>query len=304
MKSRFFSCEIDVWFIVAQRMKTKTIRSLVILFLLMYIGSLIFSVYDRLFVQTDLIVGWVKQANGDLEIIRALAKEQNQTIVWQLGLQTVFILVTLILITLSYRIKGAEAKVVYVEKYVGRESDKSASSETGRKVALAKRIEELQAQLANQAPSDMAALALRHCCNDLEAVTGAYFVAKKENNASFVEMAAGFANPLPETGRPRFAPGEGITGQTFQDGREHLVTDVPADYLPTTSGLGKAKPGFVLAIPVVHHAQVKGVIEIGTFRQPDEVAMAYLRQLAQLLGQYTNEPTDATTYNYSNGNSN
>ncbi len=283
-------------------MKTKTIRSLVTLFLLMYIGSMIFRIYDRLFEQTDLVVGWVKQANGDLEIIRALAKAQNQTIVWQIGLQTIFILIIFVLITLSYRTKAAGAKIVYVEKYVGRESDKSASSETGRKIALAKRIEELRAQLANHAPSDIAALALRHCCNDMEAVTGAYFVAKEENGAYFVEMAAGFANPLPETGRPRFAPGEGITGQAFQDGREHLVTDVPADYLPAASGLGKAKPGFVLAIPVVHHAQVKGVIEIGMFHQPDEPAMAYLRQLAQLLGQYTNEPADATINSYSSGN--
>jgi GAF domain len=270
-----------IWF-----MKAKLVRLSIVLLLLGYIGLTLYSIYGHLFQNTEMMVNWVKQNRGSLEAIRNMFKEHNQVIVWQISAQTALVLVIFLLLAQANR-AYEQAKVVYVEKYVGREGDKSASEESGRAVALAGRAEGLQKILAaSTQPEETLNAALWQCCQDLGAVCGAFFVVRQENGETFAELANGFALPVPSDGPPRFAPGEGITGQVLQDGREHLVAEVPADFLTVASGLGQALPGFIASMPVSDVGGVKGIIEIGTFRPLDAPELTYLRQFASLLGQY------------------
>ncbi|HBG18996.1 MAG TPA: hypothetical protein DDY32_06890, partial [Desulfobulbaceae bacterium] len=59
--------------------------------------------------------------------------------------------------------------------------------------------------------------------------------------------------------------GEGLAGQAALDRQRILVSDLPEDYLFISSGIGKAAPRFLLAMPFIFEDQVKGVLELGSF---------------------------------------
>lgn len=61
--------------------------------------------------------------------------------------------------------------------------------------------------------------------------------------------------------------GEGVIGQAAREQKIIFLTDVPADYMPIGSALGKSVPKVVVAIPLLHGNRLVGVIEIGTFRE-------------------------------------
>jgi GAF domain-containing protein len=265
-------------------MKTKTLRIAILLLMLLYIGSVLYASYSLLFGNTEPTVEQLKKAGGNTDAIRTLVKAQNQTALTYLGLETVLALVIFILLAQANRTQG-DTKVVYVEKYVGRDSDKATATESGREAELLRRAGELSKQwLAQATLGEAIGVSLRQCCTDLGAVVGAYYAVKRAEGQVVAELAGGYA--LPDTMATRFYPGEGAGGQVLQDGREQLLAHVPADYLVAGSGLGKAQPGHLAVVPVLGEGLVKGVLEIGTFHPLDAPSLAYLRQFATMLGQY------------------
>jgi hypothetical protein len=265
-------------------MKAKAIRIFILLLMLLYIGSVLYASYSLLFGNTEPTVELLKKAGGSTDTIRTLVKEQNQTALTYLGLEAILALVIFILLAQANRVQG-DTKVVYVEKYVGRDSDKATATESGREADLLRRAGELSKLWLAQATLEEAiGVSLRQCCTDLGAVVGAYYAVSRAGGQVVAELAGGYA--LPDTAAARFHPGEGIGGQVLQDGREQLLAQVPADHLAAGSGLGKAQPGYLAAIPVVDGDLVNGVLEIGTFHPLDAPSLAYLRQFATILGQY------------------
>ncbi|WP_420265391.1 response regulator [Candidatus Magnetominusculus dajiuhuensis] len=62
-----------------------------------------------------------------------------------------------------------------------------------------------------------------------------------------------------------FAPGDGVIGQAALERHSILLTEVPADYIKITSGLGDGAPANILVTPFLYNGNVKGVIELGLF---------------------------------------
>jgi two-component system, sensor histidine kinase and response regulator len=60
--------------------------------------------------------------------------------------------------------------------------------------------------------------------------------------------------------------GEGLVGQCAHERRSIAITDVPADYLRITSGLGQSAPAQVVALPSISNGVVLGVLEVASLR--------------------------------------
>ncbi|MDO9601834.1 MAG: ATP-binding protein, partial [Rhodocyclaceae bacterium] len=73
-----------------------------------------------------------------------------------------------------------------------------------------------------------------------------------------------------------FRLGEGVIGQAAREQKIIFLNDVPADYMPIGSALGKAVPKIVVAIPLLHGNRLVGVIEIGTFREFTDTEVKFL----------------------------
>ena len=78
--------------------------------------------------------------------------------------------------------------------------------------------------------------------------------------------------------------GEGLIGQCARDARRILITEMPHDVVPITSGLFKAQPRHVIVLPVLFEGQVKAVIELASLGGFTDLQLAFLEQLTTSIG--------------------
>jgi CheY-like chemotaxis protein/signal transduction histidine kinase len=82
----------------------------------------------------------------------------------------------------------------------------------------------------------------------------------------------------------RLQLGTGLVGQCAADARRMLITDIPSNVVPITSGLFKAPPRNVIVLPVLFEGQVKAVIELASLASFTELQVSFLEQLMASLG--------------------
>ncbi len=80
-------------------------------------------------------------------------------------------------------------------------------------------------------------------------------------------------------------PGEGLAGQALQSRSLLHVRDVPADYLPVSSGTGQAAPTELVIMPVVLSGVALAVIELGLFTPLGEEGLDFLKRVDEQLAQ-------------------
>ncbi|GAA2151731.1 HAMP domain-containing protein [Nocardioides koreensis] len=117
------------------------------------------------------------------------------------------------------------------------------------------------------------------------AASGTFFLGENgHGGAKTLRRIASYGyRPLP--GVPdTFEFGVGLVGQAARDRERILVTDVPADYLRISSGLGEASPLTIVILPVVFEEQVLGVMELASFQPFTLVHLQFLEQLMEIIG--------------------
>ncbi|HZE44227.1 MAG TPA: response regulator [Steroidobacteraceae bacterium] len=97
----------------------------------------------------------------------------------------------------------------------------------------------------------------------LDAQVGAVYMAEAGQYWRF----AGFA--LPAQGLEAVRPGDGLVGQAARDKRTLRVRDVPAGYLPISSGIGTGTPNELVVVPASIDGVVHAVLELGFFGATD-----------------------------------
>jgi signal transduction histidine kinase/CheY-like chemotaxis protein/HAMP domain-containing protein len=78
--------------------------------------------------------------------------------------------------------------------------------------------------------------------------------------------------------------GEGLVGQCAYEKRRILLTDVPADYVAISSGLGAAAPLNIIVLPILFENKVKAVVEMASFTRYSIIHQTFLDQLAESIG--------------------
>jgi HAMP domain-containing protein/signal transduction histidine kinase/DNA-binding response OmpR family regulator len=78
--------------------------------------------------------------------------------------------------------------------------------------------------------------------------------------------------------------GEGLVGQCALESQKILITNAPPEYIRISSALGEAAPRGIVVLPVVFEGQVKGVIELASFKPFNPAHLAFLDQLTESIG--------------------
>ncbi len=100
-----------------------------------------------------------------------------------------------------------------------------------------------------------------------------------------LRLLSAFADDLPPQGHPeRLRDGQGLVGQCAANSRRMLITHVPDEVVPITSGLFKAKPNSVIVLPVLFEGQVKAVIELASLGAFTDLQTSFLDQLTASIG--------------------
>ncbi|MGE7666460.1 response regulator [Ureibacillus composti] len=78
--------------------------------------------------------------------------------------------------------------------------------------------------------------------------------------------------------------GEGLIGQAALEKTPIILTDVPADYISVSSGLGEAKPLNLYILPISFEDHVIAVLELASFHLYTETQKSFLEELIRHLG--------------------
>jgi CheY-like chemotaxis protein/HAMP domain-containing protein len=109
------------------------------------------------------------------------------------------------------------------------------------------------------------------------------FYVLESRAAPRLELRASFA-AADDACSESFRLGEGLVGQCAVERSPIVLTDLPAEYVRVSSGLGSAPPRHVAILPVLFEGQVKAVVELASLRRFSETHLAFLEQLMESLG--------------------
>ena len=109
----------------------------------------------------------------------------------------------------------------------------------------------------------------------VEAQVGAVYIADAGQYQRFAAYA------IPSDGPEAVRPGDGLVGQAAKDKRALRVRDVPAGYLPITSGIGKGTPSELVVIPASIDGVVQAVLELGFFGATDSDQRELLARVSE-----------------------
>ena len=112
----------------------------------------------------------------------------------------------------------------------------------------------------------------------LEAQIGAIYITNENN---WLRMVCSYAYDTRRKTSSHFMPGDGLVGQAILKKKYILVTSCPNNYLSINFSLGSALPKNILIIPLLVDNVVKGVIELGTFKEFTMADINYLEQVQE-----------------------
>jgi len=131
--------------------------------------------------------------------------------------------------------------------------------------------------------------------NDLIPLVGAqhgtFFLAEVDGGETRLRLIAGYGLLTDMEGPSQFRLGQSLIGQVAKTRKPIVVTDLPADYVKISSGLGESAPTNLIVLPVVFEDQVLGVIEAGSFSPFTQVHRDFLEQLTETIGVNVNTIT-------------
>ena len=118
----------------------------------------------------------------------------------------------------------------------------------------------------------------------MEANQGALFVLNEpedENEEPKIILESAYAYERRKRIKKEIAIGEGLVGQSVQEGDRIYLTEVPEDYVEIKSGLGETLPRCVLIVPLKINEEIKGVVEIASIQEIPEYKIDFVEKLGE-----------------------
>ena len=227
----------------------------------------------------------LKQANTKVsdDIVTARATASFTYYAFGTMLILGLLLIMAILLTISVR-KSADT-IVYIDK---KEEDEGEEQQHHEQASLLVGIEEKILQITPNEEAwgkDAFEATLRLICNSLQAGSGLLYQAFERKKKREIQVLAGYAFVMPDSGKITFEYGEGLAGQVAKTQRPMRATSLPEGYVKVFSGLGEASPPHLTILPILKSDQTIGVLELSTFFPINNQDFNMLETLCQQLSQ-------------------
>ncbi len=201
-------------------------------------------------------------------------------------------LILMVAFYVQWQRKQAQGDIIYVDRYVNEEVNESENQ--AKILDWTTQSSTLSAILKNPNKAHSLNNILKHICNELEAVSGAFYISHIDTDLRRIELVAAYAFALPDSQTLFYEFGEGIAGQVAKVAQKTYIRDIPKGYLNVLSGLGESQPSVLLAVPIqqdntkkeVKNNPVKGVIELASFKDFTDSEKEYIDKVADLVAKH------------------
>ena len=111
-----------------------------------------------------------------------------------------------------------------------------------------------------------------------------YVLSNDEQGEPVMEQMACYAYDKQKQTADRLYKGETLVGQCWLEKEEILMSEIPADYVQITSGLGKALPRSLFIRPAIFNEEVVAIIEIASFKVLEQHEIEFVQRSVKNLG--------------------
>ncbi len=122
----------------------------------------------------------------------------------------------------------------------------------------------------------------------LEIPVGVFYLfeeAKDDTKTASLKLLASYAYTHRKGIKSEFSIGESLVGQAALEQKGLLIKKVPEDYyIRIRSGLGQALPNSVIVQPFLYETELKGVIELASFKPITAIQRDFLTQIMPNIG--------------------
>jgi signal transduction histidine kinase/CheY-like chemotaxis protein len=118
----------------------------------------------------------------------------------------------------------------------------------------------------------------------VSAQQGVFYIVENSTQKPELKLLASYAYGGRKGLKSRFGMGESLIGQAALEKRRILLTDVPADYVTVSSGLGELRPTNIVVLPILFEGEVKAVMELSSLDRFSSTHQAFLDQLTESIG--------------------
>ncbi|TBW28674.1 HAMP domain-containing protein [Gramella sp. KN1008] len=126
----------------------------------------------------------------------------------------------------------------------------------------------------------------------LDGQVGVIYLAEKHKDKKQLRMTGSYAFTHRKSLKTTFDFGEGLVGQAALEKEAIVLSGLPEDYISVSSGLGKREPRHILVQPFIIDGEVKGVIEIGSFKSFNDNQLELVRSVGENIAITTNSALD------------
>jgi dsDNA-binding SOS-regulon protein len=114
-------------------------------------------------------------------------------------------------------------------------------------------------------PEELSFQVLKDLTRNINAVQGGFYILDDgDENNKFFNLLSFFAFDRKKFADRRIKWGDGLIGTCALEKKTILLNNIPETYIKVTSGLGEAKPGFLLLEPMIYENKVYGVLEFAS----------------------------------------
>ncbi len=127
----------------------------------------------------------------------------------------------------------------------------------------------------------LGALLLNRICPLLNVGYGVFYCF--DENKNNLQLLSSYGYPKLHDLTREIALGEGLLGQCAITKKAITLTDPPKDYVSIGSGVGQAKPQYILVFPVQHNDSLLGVIELAAFACFDDKQTQLIEEILPIV---------------------
>ena len=118
------------------------------------------------------------------------------------------------------------------------------------------------------------------CCDKLaplvDSPQGVVYQVESNGSDRSLKLLSAYADGSASRHADRMQMGEGLIGQCARDARRILVTQMPRNVVPISSGLFRAPPQHAMVLPVLFENEVKAVIELASLGRFTDLQLSFL----------------------------